>query len=265
MKYLKYLKLIVFLFCAHVVCGQDLIITVTGDSIKCKIIEIGNDDIQIRFGRSGNVISIKRSEMASYEYNFEMASSSEKPVKASSKEETKKEKPARKSYPPFCAALSAGATTFGSVSFGDMKGFVPEIGADMTYFLNPVFGAGLKLNVAGCNVDFGDIFSYQDVVIFFGAAAYGRFGKDRIFVTAGAGAGGCIWIMKNQLSNDQSLENMSSTAPGGFLSAGVNYMLTPQVGVGLNVQSIISSLKNAAGYERKAIGIGCNVEFNYRF
>lgn len=68
---MKYAVLLVFLLCSYAVYGQDLIVTTTGDSLKCKIIEVGDDEIQFRFGKSGNIISINKSEMILYKYNFE--------------------------------------------------------------------------------------------------------------------------------------------------------------------------------------------------
>jgi len=261
---MKRLFILTFLFSTQVFYGQDLIITVTGDSLQCKIIEIGNDDILIRFGRSSDIISIKRNEMTSYEYNFELMPSEKKPPYVPSPENKMKEQPAA-DYLPYYAALAAGASSFGSVSFGHVEGLVLSFGADLAYFFNPWLGAGIKLNTMSCNIDFGEAFSYHDRVIFLGPALYGRFEKNKMTCIASAGAGGCIWMMNHQISNGNTRDNMSCTSPGGFLSAGVNYSLTQQFGIGLNVQSAVCSMKNACGYERKPSGIGGTLGINYKF
>jgi len=259
---MRRLFILSFLFFSQVIYGQDLIITVTGDSLKCKIIEIGYDDIQIRFGKSSDIISIKSSEMASYEYNFELAASEKKPLYIPSQE--KKEQPATV-YLPYFTALTVGASPFGSVSFGDVEGLMLAFGADMAYFFNPWLGAGIKLNTMSCHIDFGEAFSYRDRVIFLGPALYGRFDISKMTCIASAGAGGCIWMMNHQISNNNSRDNISCTSPGGFLSAGVIYSLTEQFGIGLNIQSAISSMKNACDYERKPAGIGGTLGINYKF
>ena len=259
---MRRLLIISFLFCTQFIYGQDLIITVTGDSLKCKIIEIGYDDIQIRFGRSSDIISIKRSEMASYEYNYELMSSEKKPLYVPQQE--KIEQPST-DYLPYFAALTVGVSPFGSVSFGGVEGLVFAFGADMAYFFNPWLGAGIKLNTMSSHIDFGEAFSYKDRVIFLGPALYGRFDISKMTCIASAGAGGCIWMMNHQISNNISRDNISCTSPGGFLSAGVIYSLTEQFGIGLNIQSAFCSMKNAYDYERKPAGIGGTLGINYKF
>lgn len=74
---MKQIFLLLFLICSYVVYGQDLIVTVSGDSLKCKIVEMNPEDIQFRFGM-GRVISIDRIDVASFQYNFEPVDTSDK-------------------------------------------------------------------------------------------------------------------------------------------------------------------------------------------
>jgi hypothetical protein len=202
--------------------------------------------------------------MASYEYNFGLMVSEKNHERVSSQENKTAGQPTNE-FLPYYAALMAGMSSFGSVSFGNVDGYVLSIGADVAYFLNPWLGAGIKLNTMSCQIDFGETFSYRDMVIFLGPALHGRLGISKISCMVSAGAGGCIWMMRRQISNNTSRDNVSCAAPGGILSAGVNYCLTQQIGVGLNVQSTISTLKNSSGYERKTKGIGGALGIHYKF
>ena len=69
---IKNLFLFVFLICSFAAYGQDLIVTTTGDSLRCKIVEVTHEQIQFRF-EQGRIIPIKRIEVASYQYNFKPA------------------------------------------------------------------------------------------------------------------------------------------------------------------------------------------------
>ena len=64
----QFFAFLLFFSCAAY--GQDLIVTTTGDSLNCKIVDVQTDVIKFRFG-SGNPIDIKHTEVSSYEYNFE--------------------------------------------------------------------------------------------------------------------------------------------------------------------------------------------------
>ena len=74
---MKHLILLVFLLCSFAAYGQspdnpDLIVTITGDSLHCKIIEVTAERIQFRFG-PGTIIPINRNEVRSYQYYFASA------------------------------------------------------------------------------------------------------------------------------------------------------------------------------------------------
>jgi len=77
---MKQLILLILLICSSVIYCQDLIVTVSGDSLKCKIVEMNPNDIQFRFGL-GRVISIDKSDVASFQYNFEPIDTSKTPVR----------------------------------------------------------------------------------------------------------------------------------------------------------------------------------------
>jgi len=71
---MKRFFLLLFLLCSFAAYGQnadnpDLIVTITGDSLHCKIIEVTAERIQFRFG-PGTIIPINRNEVRSYHYYF---------------------------------------------------------------------------------------------------------------------------------------------------------------------------------------------------
>jgi len=260
---MKYSIFMFFLLCSLSVFGQDLIITSTGDSLKCKIIEVDADEIQFRFGASGNVISIKRGETESYEYNFAPASITPQ------KEKNRRVKTVRieKENLPYFAAISTGTTSFGSVSFGETKGAAMAFGVDAAYFFKQWLGGGLKLNIENCDVDFGESYFYHDRVTFYGPALYARWGKEKFFATACASVGGLRWKLSNQMYHAAPLENKTCSSVGTFLSVGVSYYFTQQIGFGLNLQSLIGSMKDkeAENIKRHSAGIGCTLGVNFRF
>ena len=67
---MKRLIILIALFCSSVVCGQDLIVTVSDDSLNCKITEVKTDVIFFRYDASGNVVSLPMNQVASYKYDF---------------------------------------------------------------------------------------------------------------------------------------------------------------------------------------------------
>ena len=71
---MKYLIFFALLFCSQLVFAQqqnnDLIVTKTGDSIFCKIIDVNSSEIQFRFDHRGRIITIKREQTVSYTYNY---------------------------------------------------------------------------------------------------------------------------------------------------------------------------------------------------
>ena len=254
-RYMKYLFLFAILLCAKVAYSQDLIVTTTGDSLFCKILDVGADEIQFRYGTSGNVISIRRDETVMHRYNFKASSSS----RASSREP--KTEPTGGLY----AALWSGANTFGKFSEGDAdSGGAFVLGADVAYFFNPNLGVGLKINVANCDVNLSDWFLYRDRVIFFGPAFHFRRDMGKLSVNANVGAGGLNWQLSDIQVDKVSKDNDSATGFGAFLSAGVNFMATQSLGIGLNLQSALGSVK-AGDYERHPASIGVVLGVNYRF
>jgi len=256
---MKYLILFAVLLCSQVVYGQDLIVTTSGDSLFCKIIDVNVDEIQFRFGKSGNVISIKRDETVLHRYNFKPASGSDA---SSGRSRTKSES---SNEGGLDVALWAGANTFGKISAGEKEtGGSFLLGADIAYFFNPNLGAGLKVNVADSDVNLSEFFVYHDRVIFFGPALYGRLGKGKLSLAVSAGVGGLNWQMSDLRIGNDTIEDESVTGIGGFLTAGVNFMLTEHLGLGLNLQSALGSLKTD-NYERNPMSLGAVLGINYRF
>ena len=244
---------------------RDLIVTTTGDSLKCKIIEIDSDEIQFRFG-TGSIITIKRSEAGSYEYNYYALSS----AKGTSKAKQEKNKPVRtpshRGKLPFYAGITAGSSAYGSVTLGDTKGFAMALGGDAAYFFNDWLGAGIKLNTMICDVDF-DRIKYHEMVMFLGPALYGHFGSNKMVFTVGAGGGMLNWSITKQENSDVSLKlnEETSMSAGGFISAGINYMLTRNMGIGLNIQTTFGSVTNVDDEKRNPTGIGGTLGINFRF
>ena len=167
---------------------------------------------------------------------------------------------------PFYAAISAGAGSFGTVTTGNMfHSGALAFGADVAYFFNTWLGAGVKLNMANRNVNFGNEGTWRDRVMFVGPGVYARWAKNRIEFTAGASVGSLQWKMSNVKVNDVAASSQSASAAGAFLWTGVNYLLTQNIGIGLNVQSALGTVKNDNGLERNPAGAGVTLGVNYRF
>jgi len=60
-------------------------------------------------------------------------------------------------------------------------------------------------------------------------------------------------------------KNQSSSSTGACLWTGVNYMLTGSIGAGLNVQSLLGTVKTGDGMERNPAGISVAAGINFRF
>ena len=71
MKKCKRLLLIILcLFSGYATYGQDLIVTVPGDSLNCKITEVKNEAIYFRYDVSGSVVSLPMNQVATYKFDF---------------------------------------------------------------------------------------------------------------------------------------------------------------------------------------------------
>jgi len=246
---MKHLILFVFLLFSSIVYGQnpDLMVTINGDSIKCKLVRVKANEIHFRIG-NGNIIIIDRKEVASYLYHFV----SDKPVSVKN--------------PPFYAAIMAGASNFGTYEVGNVKiGGTFDVGADLAYFFTAGIGAGLKLNMAFCDVNFGESIVYNETMTFIGPALYGRWGANKWAATLSAGGGLLSWKVANMEFFNISHNDKTYSSFGGFITAGVNYIVTQHLGVGLNIKSALGTLKDDSGYERKPAGIGLGLVINFRF
>ena len=250
--------LLFFVLCSLSAYGQqnsDLIVTVSGDSIQCRIIDVGVNVIQFRYG-AGNIISIRRNEVATFEYNFFSRSQ----TLASSRVETRK-------LPSFYLAANAGVGAFGSISFSDdAEGFALIIGVDAGYFLNSWLGAGLKINAMHAKVDLDEKFTYDDMAMLFGPALYGSFGKNNLKLNLCIAGGGLLWTMFNQSYDGYSIDDSKAVSVGGFFSAGIGYNFTRNTGVGLNLQSMIGKLEDEdRSLERNLLALGYTFGINFRF
>ena len=60
----------VLLFAGYSAYGQDLIVTVSNDSLNCKITEVKTDAIFFSYDTGGNVVSLPMNQVALYKYDF---------------------------------------------------------------------------------------------------------------------------------------------------------------------------------------------------
>ena len=173
-------------------------------------------------------------------------------------------------YLPFYLSVSSGASGFGKYSLGETnKGGASLYGAELAYFFKPNIGAGLKMNVATSDAIFnfqGSSLTYRDRVMFVGPALYARKENKEFACTLGAGLGVINW----KLSDVTDIyygggDDEVYSSVGGFLSVGISYMFTRNVGLGLNIQTLLGSLEDQYGFIRKPTGIGGTVGVNFRF
>jgi hypothetical protein len=273
---MKYLILFIFFLSPVIVYGQnpDLIVTVNGDSIKCKIVKTETKEIQFRIN-NGNIIYINKRQVVTYQRNFEQpapvtTNKKNTPTKNDDvtphKHENDSSKKISAKLPPFYMAFLAGASTFGTYTVGKVNsGGTFNVSADMAYFFTPSLGVGLKLNLGKCDVDFSKYITYNETLIFIGPALYGRWGTNRVAFTASAGGGSLSWKLSNSKFFDVSKNDESHSSLGGFISAGVNVMFTQNVGVSLNINSILGSFEDEDGYARKPAGLGASLGLNFSF
>ena len=66
----RFLFTLLCLFAGYVAYGQDLIVTVSGDSLNCSITEVRNEAIFFRYDAAGSILSMPKSQVASYKYDF---------------------------------------------------------------------------------------------------------------------------------------------------------------------------------------------------
>ena len=185
--------------------------------------------------------------------------------------EEKKEESSDGVLQPFYAALSLGLSSFGQYSLGDINsGGAVVVGLDGAYFFKPYLGAGLKLNIELSNVTYfeskEEAFAYRDMLMFVGPAVFGKWEKDKIVCIGTVGVGALNWrLAKIKEYGVDSKNNEAYTSIGGFISAGVSYMLTEQIGIGLNVQSTLGKITDKHDYERKPVKLGGTLGINIRF
>jgi len=67
---MKRIVLLFSLFCSSFAYGQDLIVTVSGDSLNCKITEVKTDAIFFRYDASGNIVSLPMNQVSMHKYDF---------------------------------------------------------------------------------------------------------------------------------------------------------------------------------------------------
>jgi len=174
--------------------------------------------------------------------------------------------------PRLYVAISAGASSFGSYSHVKINsGGSAIIGAGFAYYFTPSIGVGLKYNVASCNANFREFgeFYYKEQISFVGPALYGKLGNKRKnygpAFTFGAGVGSLKWTLSEVREIGSSADDESYSSLGSFLSVGFCYMFSPYMGFNLNIQSLLGSLEDQYGYERKPTGIGGTLGVCFKF
>jgi hypothetical protein len=192
--------------------------------------------------------------------------------------------PIPKKYSRFYVGVSAGASGFGTIGLDYPKGVSQVYGVEAAYFFNKKLGLGLKFNYSRRNTDTPDTdtqYAYlirKDKVGFLGPAVYGRFDSNSFIFIVCAGFGWLHWQYRELM--DYSYYHAykhayNGSSIGGFISVGGNYMLTRNLGVGLNIQSTVGSIKGKerhyGGYYyidtnvRNPTAIGCTIGINYSF
>jgi hypothetical protein len=207
---MKYPIMLLLTLSSFVVYGQnvDLIVTTTGDSLKCKIIDVGNAEIQFRFGE-GQLISIKRSETASYHYNFAPMSETEVKNKDIEKRNIEQKDNTQKSdnFSSYYAGLVAG--------YG-FEGEGPFIGLNAGYFFGKSLGYGI--------VALQQYNDYYEKITFLGPVFCGKFGNKKTFFPVNIGIGG-LWEYDN-----------SDPLFAVYASIGMAHRLSDLISIGLNVE-----------------------------
>ena len=161
--------------------------------------------------------------------------------------------------------LSSGVGVYGDIPFGDViSGNATVIGADAAWFMNKYLGVGVKWNIGISKVYFGEAI-YSERMNFAGPTVYFRWLKrNRLSVITSASAGTMNW---NWTWNDDfaAEETGSATSVGGFLTTGINFMLTPNIGIGANIQTALGSVKDNKGNLRKPAGAGGTIGLVFSF
>ena len=66
----RFIILILCLIAGNIAFGQDLIVTVSGDSLNCKITEVRTEEIFFRYDVGGNIVSLPMSQVSSFKYDY---------------------------------------------------------------------------------------------------------------------------------------------------------------------------------------------------
>ena len=171
-------------------------------------------------------------------------------------------------YLPFYVGITAGPSYYGSLSIGKTNDLAMSLGVEAAYFFNEWIGAGLKFNQMSCDLNIQNNNLYREKVTFFGPSLFGNYGLDRGFFKAGLGVGLLNWnvVFKNSYGGDRNFIEGKTSKVGAFISIGYDYMLTQNIGIGLNViQTTIGSITNDYDIKRNPTAFGCTLGINFRF
>ena len=173
---------------------------------------------------------------------------------------------------------TGGVSGFGTYELGELKsGSTFNLGADIAYFFKPMkyithpyFGVGFKTNVSFCDVNSSGFiqYSYRDWVLFFGPAGYMRWQPDmsiRWLITGSAGVGIIYWNALNIQEQTILPINDNDVRIGGFFSGGVCFMISKDIGIGVNLQTVLGSFEDKYSNKRNPIGFGITGGINYSF
>jgi len=221
---MKYLIFITFLLCPFIVYGQDLIVATSGDSLKCKIVEVKSDEIQFRFG-TGGVISIPRNEVRSYQYNFTPAAPANRNA------------PAKNADPVYSTPANVPSKTtekdFSRFYTGILAGYAADygtlIGLNGAVFFNHLVGVGLALRYQ-YDLDSYSNYSYEQ--LFLGPVFYGHWGRrnGKLFFPTYFGFG---------LASSSSYSYSSDVELGVFTSVGIAFRPVKFLSFGVNLEGAL--------------------------
>ena len=238
---MKYYAILIFFLSSLAVYGQDtdLIVTTTGDSLRCKIIDVTNSEVLFRFG-IGEVISIKRNETASYEYNFSPVKKVEKVQKIQKNTEIQQKDDFLRHYVELLVGLPAAD-----------EGYI--IGVDAAYLFNKYTGVGLALH--HCNAKWLD--DWDDGT--YGSTFVGPFflakTKGKIYFSSQFGLG---LLFTNYQDLKSSYNDYQEKTTAFFISLGGGFKLTDSLSLKLN-------LEVASDFEFEDGSAGLTVGLSYHF
>ena len=225
---MKHLILTIFLLSSSIAYGQDLVITIAGDSIKCRLVRVEDTEVQFRIN-NGPVVHMDRRGVASFQYNYATAA----PTTSTSRRETR----TKNADPIYNTPAQVPARTmndFTRFNAGLMGAYNHGIiiGLNGAYFFNHYIGAGFAYRYQGNNT--GGY--YINSQTFFGPVLFGKWGRrnSKFYFPTNFGLGFSTCRSSEYDNYYGSYYDHSKTGLGVFTSAGVAYRASTLISNGLN-------------------------------